>query len=371
MPARWPVGSTSSRPSISRSIPNERYTFWSGLLGGMFLALSYFGTDQSQVQRYIGGASLRESRLGLMFNAVCKIPMQFFILLLGVLLFVFYQFEQTAGVLQPDGVEAAAQRRSAGASCGRSKQKFAAVHARKAAADPRAGWRPAHAATPAAEAQRARRRWRRRNAPRPSAQRGARRPGGRDPRREDQRLRLRLHHLHPDVPAARRDRPAGRGHSSPPRCRPRPPSSTRWARRRTIDLYRHIVRSRRTTTRITVAHRKWFTALWGLVAIGFALFASLAENLIQAVNIVGSIFYGVVLGAVPRGVLSATGRRHGGVLGGARRAGAASSFSSIFALSISYLWYNLIGCAACVLFSVAAASRCSARPQRRRRSVPP
>ena len=61
----------------------RRYTFWSGLLGGLFLSLSYFGTDQSQVQRYISGASLRESRLGLMFNAVFKIPMQFFILLLG------------------------------------------------------------------------------------------------------------------------------------------------------------------------------------------------------------------------------------------------------------------------------------------------
>src|SRR5277367_226009 len=73
---------------------HERYTFWSGLLGGTFLMLAYFGTDQSQVQRYLSGASLREGRLGLMFNAICKIPMQFFILLLGVLIFVFYQFEQ-------------------------------------------------------------------------------------------------------------------------------------------------------------------------------------------------------------------------------------------------------------------------------------
>ena len=73
---------------------DRRYTFWSGLLGGLFLALSYFGTDQSQVQRYLSGASLRESRLGLMFNAVLKIPMQFFILLLGVLIFVFYRFER-------------------------------------------------------------------------------------------------------------------------------------------------------------------------------------------------------------------------------------------------------------------------------------
>src|SRR5580698_5419130 len=70
----------------------KRYTFWSGMLGGLFLALSYFGADQSQVQRYISGASLRESRMGLMFNAVFKIPMQFLILLLGAMLFVFYQF---------------------------------------------------------------------------------------------------------------------------------------------------------------------------------------------------------------------------------------------------------------------------------------
>ena len=66
--------------------PHERYTFWSGLLGGTFLMLSYFGADQSQVQRYLSGESLREDRLGLMFNAVCKIPMQFSILLLGVLM---------------------------------------------------------------------------------------------------------------------------------------------------------------------------------------------------------------------------------------------------------------------------------------------
>src|SRR6476661_10934337 len=72
--------------------PSRRYTVWTGVFGGLFLSLSYFGTDQSQVQRYIGGASLREGRLGLMFNAVLKIPMQFSILLLGAMVFVFYQF---------------------------------------------------------------------------------------------------------------------------------------------------------------------------------------------------------------------------------------------------------------------------------------
>jgi SSS family transporter len=72
---------------------NSRYTFWSGLTGGLFLALSYFGTDQSQVQRYLSGKSLKESQMGLIMNGILKIPMQFFILLVGVMVFVFYQFE--------------------------------------------------------------------------------------------------------------------------------------------------------------------------------------------------------------------------------------------------------------------------------------
>jgi Na+/proline symporter len=70
----------------------NRYTVWSGLIGGTFLALSYFGTDQSQVQRYLSGKSLKEMQLGMIFNGVLKIPMQFFILFLGILVFVFYQF---------------------------------------------------------------------------------------------------------------------------------------------------------------------------------------------------------------------------------------------------------------------------------------
>ena len=71
---------------------NEKYTVWTGLIGGTFLMLSYFGTDQSQVQRYLSGKSVRESQLGLLFNGLLKVPMQFFILLTGVMVFVFYQF---------------------------------------------------------------------------------------------------------------------------------------------------------------------------------------------------------------------------------------------------------------------------------------
>lgn len=70
----------------------SRYTFWSGITGGFFLFMSYFGTDQSQVQRYLSGKSIRESQMGLVFNGILKIPMQFFILLVGVMVFVFYQY---------------------------------------------------------------------------------------------------------------------------------------------------------------------------------------------------------------------------------------------------------------------------------------
>jgi Na+/proline symporter len=73
---------------------DNRYTVWSGLIGGTFLALSYFGTDQSQVQRYLSGKSIKEMQMGLLFNGLLKVPMQFFILLVGVMVFVFYQFNK-------------------------------------------------------------------------------------------------------------------------------------------------------------------------------------------------------------------------------------------------------------------------------------
>ncbi len=84
----------------------SRYTFWSGITGGFFLALSYFGTDQSQVQRYLSGKSIRESQLGLIFNGIFKIPMQFFILLVGVMVFVFYQYNPSPLNFNPSATQA-------------------------------------------------------------------------------------------------------------------------------------------------------------------------------------------------------------------------------------------------------------------------
>lgn len=85
---------------------SNRYTFWSGITGGFFLALAYFGTDQSQVQRYLSGKSIRESQLGLIFNGIFKIPMQFFILLVGAMVFVFYQYNHSPINFNPAATEA-------------------------------------------------------------------------------------------------------------------------------------------------------------------------------------------------------------------------------------------------------------------------
>ena len=91
---------------FSFDITNQ-YNFWSGLVGGCFLALSYFGTDQSQVQRYLTGESVTQSRLGLLFNGLVKVPMQFFILFLGATVFAFYQFTQPPVFFNPVEVERA------------------------------------------------------------------------------------------------------------------------------------------------------------------------------------------------------------------------------------------------------------------------
>jgi SSS family transporter len=88
---------------------DSRYTFWSGITGGMFLMLAYFGTDQSQVQRYLSGKSVRESQLGLIFNGLLKIPMQFFILLVGVMVFVFYQYNASPLNFNPAATQAVQQ----------------------------------------------------------------------------------------------------------------------------------------------------------------------------------------------------------------------------------------------------------------------
>ena len=117
----------------------------------------------------------------------------------------------------------------------------------------------------------------------------------------------------------------------------------------TVDFYRQIIKRDATDTHCVIVS-KWFSAFWGLVAIGFALYAHLVENLIQAVNILGSIFYGVMLGLF---VVAFFIRRVGGTaVFWSALVSQALIFFLYFNLTISYLWYPLIGCAACVLLSI-------------------
>lgn len=90
--------------------PSNKYTLFTGLFGGLFLFMSYFGTDQSQVQRYLGGKTLKASRMGLMFNGLLKIPMQFFILLIGVMVFVSFQFNKPPIIFNTSDVNIATQK---------------------------------------------------------------------------------------------------------------------------------------------------------------------------------------------------------------------------------------------------------------------
>ena len=330
---------------------HRRYTFWSGMFGGLCLMLSYFGADQSQVQRYISAASLRESRLGLMFNAICKIPMQFLILFLGVLMFVFYQFQPPPVYFNQTSWQAAAQQH--GGQFHAIEQQFAAASARKEQSL-RAWLDARHRHDPDTEAVARARAL--------DAQQQS------EAARDAARAALRSSDVHAQtndgdyvfITFILTQLPHGvigllvaaffaAALSSKAAELSALGSTT------VVDFYRHLIK-REANDAHYVKASKWFTAMWGLVALGFALFAHLAENLIQAVNIIGSVFYGVVLGLF----LAAFFLRW--VRGTAVFWGALLAEGLVFFLyfslkntprEISYLWYNLIGCAACVLFSLA------------------
>lgn len=329
-----------------------RYTLWSGLVGGMFLALSYFGADQSQVQRYLTGASLRESRLGLMFNAVFKIPLQLFILLLGAFIFVFYQFERPPVFFNQVAWTDAAQHAGAG-KFRAIEERYAAVQAEKQqdvarwlAAEHRGDRAAGEAARASARAAHARA-----EAIRVDAKRA-------------------LHEADPRAPTADTDYVfisfilAYLPHGLigllitaffAATLNSKSAELNALATATTVDLYRHIIRRDASDARCVAASR-WFTALWGLAAIGFALSINLAENLIQFANIIASIFYPVLLGFFIVAFFCQSVR------------GTAVFWGAILAqivtiaiflcrraqpdFPVSYLWDNVIGCLACVLFSV-------------------
>jgi SSS family transporter len=327
--------------------PSRRYTLWTGLLGGLFLSLSYFGTDQSQVQRYIGGGSLREGRLGLMFNALLKIPMQFLILLLGALLFVFYQFDRP-----PLFFNQAEWQRHARSPAGAT---FLALEAR-------------HAAT-VADTATAIRAWLHARASADTAAEAIARATMLEANRRTDAVRseAKAALLAADPRAKTKDSDyvfitfilAELPHGAiglliavmfAAALSSKAAELNALGTTTTIDLWRHLRPLAAADEARNVRVAKRFTALWGLFAVAFALFAGFAENLIEAINILGSIFYGVVLGIF---LVAFFLRRVGGsAVFFAALAAQAVVIAMFLSLNIGYLWYNLIGCATCIAFSM-------------------
>lgn len=324
---------------------SSRYTFWSGLIGGGFLALSYFGTDQSQVQRYLTGQSVAQSRLGLLVNGLVKVPMQFAILLLGALVFAFYQFVEPPVFFNPVAVaqvraaaagewEAAAAAHSDAflAKRQRAAELVAALQAgeEERVAEATAGLRAAAAETEA----------RRREAI-AVIQRH-------DPRADPSDVNyVFLTFVVAYLPAGLVGLVLAAVFAASM-------SSTAaelnaLASTTVVDVVRRLV-GWQGGEAATVAISRLATAAWGAFAIAFALSASRLGSLVEAVNILGSLFYGTILGIF---LLAFYFWRR--VSGTAAFVAALLAEGAVLACwaftSIPFLWFNVLGCVAVLVLA--------------------
>jgi Na+/proline symporter len=326
----------------------KRYTFWSGITGGLFLALAYFGTDQSQVQRYIGGKNVKESRMGLMFNAVFKIPMQFFILFVGVMAYVFYlfyqppvHFKEASIVLLKDSQynieylqleqqyeDITNQRREVALSFAKADEDIE----QQQLGDELSQLDQASIAT----------------------------------REEVKEL---ITKMDPEIETKDSDYvfltfilnylPHGLIGLLIAVIFSAAMSSTSselnaLASTTSIDFYKRLVQKDGSDTHYLNAS-KMLTFAWGVIAIIFAVVAKNSENLIEAVNIVGSIFYGTILG------IFLVAFFFKGVKGNAVFYAALVAQTMVFVfhfltlaevITLGYLWYNAIGCLITILVSL-------------------
>ncbi|HLS31049.1 MAG TPA: sodium:solute symporter [Flavobacteriaceae bacterium] len=265
---------------------DNRYTVWSGLIGGTFLALSYFGTDQSQVQRYLSGKSVRQSQMGMIFNGLLKVPMQFFILLTGVMVFVFYQFNATPLNFNPLVEEAGVQQEQY-----QDLQRDLEINQKK-----KAEVSLAFATTDN------------------PAEKAAYKEEIKFYTQKDREIRAAgtelVSEMDENIETNDKDYvfiyfilnnlPRGLIGLLLAVILSAAMSSTAselnaLASTTVVDLYKRNQKKERDEAHYMKASR-WFTLMWGAMAILVACTANLFDNLIQLVNIIGSIFYGNVLG---------------------------------------------------------------------------
>lgn len=312
---------------------DNRYTFWSGLIGGTFLALSYFGTDQSQVQRYLSASSLKESQMGLIFNGFLKVPMQFFILLIGVMMFVFYQFNASPLNFNPAGEkevlnsEYADEYRQLQQELEKNRQEKVQLNYALINTEDKAPIRQ--------EIQHLNKK-----------EDNLRAEGVKliDKTEKDVETNDKdyvfIHFILNNLPkgliglllavilSAAMSSTASELNS--------------LASTTTIDLYKRNVSSDKSDQHFLNASRL-FTLIWGILAVIIACTADLFDNLIQLVNIIGSIFYGNVLGIFLLAFFVKFVRSNSTFI-------AAIITQTIVVIGwwndwMPYLWLNMFGCA--------------------------
>lgn len=271
---------------------DNRYTFWSGITGGFFLMLSYFGTDQSQVQRYLSGKSVRESQLGLIFNAFLKIPMQFFILLVGVMVFVFYQYNHSPLNFNPAAKKAVMESDYKNEYVKLELEHHLAEVVKKIAQDQFSAALDIkeYEATMAAKSkiiELNKQEEERRKKAKELIEKAN--PSIETNDKDYVFIHFILHNLPKGVIGLLLAMILSAAMSSTAS------ELNALGTITTIDIYRRNNRKVKDESHYLTAS-KGFTLLWGIIAILFASFGTLVENLIQLVNIIGSIFYGNILG---------------------------------------------------------------------------
>jgi len=268
--------------------PNSRYTFWSGITGGLFLALSYFGTDQSQVQRYLSGKTVRESQLGLIFNGFLKVPMQFFILLTGVMVFVFFQFNKVPLNFNPTS-QIAVEKSIYAADYKNLEERLALIQEEKKIVTlTYAKQINIDVDNPVLRKRIIALSEKEKNL-REEAQ-GIIKKIKQEPNDKDYVfIHFILQYLPTGLVGLLLAVILSAAMSSTASELNALASTT------TIDIYKRNFKSEKSDKHF-VQVSKVFTLLWGAIAILFACFGTLVENLIQLVNIIGSVFYGTILG---------------------------------------------------------------------------
>ncbi|MCK6608794.1 MAG: sodium:solute symporter [Flavobacterium sp.] len=315
--------------------PETRYTFWSGITGGFFLMLSYFGTDQSQVGRYLSGKSVKESQMGLIMNGLLKVPMQFFILLTGVLVFVFFQFNDAPLHFNPTNVEKV-KASEYKVDYENLEQKLSQINTDKKIVNQIYIEQLKHNEfdNPILKKQMVTLSLKEKDL-REDAKDVIKKADGKTETNDKDYVFLYfiLNYLPKGLlglllavifSAAMSSSASGLNSLGATSA---------------IDIYKRNVSNK--SDKHYVLATQYFTVFWGIVAIGFACISSLFENLIQLVNIIGSIFYGTVLGIFLIGFYIKY------IKGKAAFIGACISQLTIFYIFyldvVSYLWLNFIG----------------------------